>query len=94
MRLLFILLTTIFSLSAAANCPADDRNCVMKSGGAGYSKQGPGCADCTKFLNNKRLPEKGSGREGVSQEHPYQPNAAQWNHPKDMLLLYSAAKDY
>ena len=33
----------------------------MKSGGAGYSKQGPGCADCTKFLNNKRLPEKGSG---------------------------------
>ncbi len=60
MKMLIILLTTIFSLAASADCSVDP-NCLMKSGGAGYGKQGPGCADCLKFLNKKRLPQGGSG---------------------------------
>ena len=60
MRSLIIILTTIFSLAAAADCSVDP-NCVMKSDGAGYAKQGPGCADCLKFLNKKRLRQAGPG---------------------------------
>ncbi len=60
MKMLIIFLTTVFSLAASADC-AVDPNCAMKAGGAGFSSQGPGCADCLKFLNKKRLPQAGSG---------------------------------
>ena len=60
--MLIILLTTIYSLAASAECAAGDPNCAMKSGGAGFTAQGPGCADCLKFQNNRtRLTQPGSG---------------------------------
>lgn len=46
MKILIVLLTTIFTLSSFADCPVGDPNCVMKSNGAGTNVIGLDCHGC------------------------------------------------
>ncbi|OFZ28652.1 MAG: hypothetical protein A2622_06070 [Bdellovibrionales bacterium RIFCSPHIGHO2_01_FULL_40_29] len=71
MKIFLFITTLIFSLYSFAECAPGDRNCVMKSGGAGTNVPGIDCLGCRALeKSNVRLDGTSTNYRGVGPDSP------------------------